>query len=182
MDPHEYLKLKHGEYAEHLYQWIVEIREKMASIEVDVPDAIRKHSSPHMVFPTECFPRACQFIKSAKISNSWYVLGEAWCGGCQQHGWGELGDVVFDGTTQRFYDRPAYYDMNDVRPWYKFDRGAVVKILRRNLESWRWDNELDLPWADPKNPQHYFASDIEAFFKNKKKRRSIKEIHLESWK
>jgi hypothetical protein len=85
--------------------------------------------------------------------NSLNVLGEAVCGGIQQHGWVELKDgdreVVFDAVLQTFYDKAGYYQSEHVWAWYRFDRQATMWISRRQHRqehcSYRWDCMLGLP-------------------------------------
>jgi hypothetical protein len=88
-----------------------------------------------------------------------YVLGEALGGGLGQHGWVEIDDLVFDGVLQEFYSKSGYYELALARPWYRFDRKATMWVDRLrsrqkgDLNTYRFDHLLRLPWADYSNPQ-----------------------------
>jgi hypothetical protein len=104
-------------------------------------------------FPGECFSRAIQFIRlHPKLPQAEYYYGECLMGGLHNHGWVEIGDVVFDGVLQDFYTKEGYYKAQIVKPWYRFDRQATMwidRMSKRNADwSYRWDHVLDLPWSD----------------------------------
>ena len=82
----DYLRVIHGADAEWMGKWMVKEIAAMASFEVRVKPTIAKHTLPNMVFPTECYPRACQFIKSARIPDSLYVLGRVRWHRFRRHG------------------------------------------------------------------------------------------------
>jgi hypothetical protein len=129
--------------------------------EVEVPRTWHRHVASDKYFPGECYPRSIFFIRcSPHLPQALYVLGEAVCGGIQQHGWVELkhGDreVVFDAVMQTFYDKAGYYQSEQVWAWYRFDRRATMWISRRQdrQEHWsyRWDRVLGLPLAKRDEP------------------------------
>jgi hypothetical protein len=110
-------------------------------------------------------------VELHRIKGVHYVFGTAACGGWQQHGWVEIGNIVFDGVLQRFYDKAKYYYSEHAMPWYKFTRSAVLWILEQGFETWQWDVHLQLPWAksaldrtapvlhiDRKDAQRFFAA------------------------
>jgi hypothetical protein len=143
---------------EHLQDWMLRTDERLKCHQVEVPKNWRKQVVPEYYFPRECYPRAIYFVRnSPHLPEALYVLGEAACGGIQQHGWVEIGDVVFDGVLQEFYSKAGYYESESVRPWYRFTRKATMWIDRmsKRQESWsyRWDVMLGLPWADYANPE-----------------------------
>lgn len=129
-------------------KWMTRNLERLAFAEVSVPHRFSIHTRPDLQFPRKCFETACNYVTLHRVKGMHYVLGEALCGGIQQHGWVELpGNIVFDGSLQRFYDRAKYYQSEHARPWYRFTRSAVIWILEQRLPSWRWDFCLRLPWA-----------------------------------
>ncbi len=125
---------------QHLEQWMRDNDARLKRHEVEVPRSWRRHVVPDAFFPAE----------------SLYVLGEAVCGGIQQHGWVEIDGVVFDGVMQQFYSKAGYDESEKARPWYRFDRQATMWIdraMKRQVAwTYRWDRLLGLPWADYDNP------------------------------
>jgi hypothetical protein len=137
---------------ERCEQWMSRVAARLEAHKVEVPANWRRSRIADLYFPGECFSRAIQFIQlSPHLPQAMYVLGEATCGGLQQHGWVEIDDVVFDGVLQEFYSKAGYYKSECARAWYRFDRQATMLIDRtlRRQETWlyRWDLELRLPWA-----------------------------------
>jgi hypothetical protein len=122
---------------------------------VEVPKPWRRQVVPDNYFPGECFSRSIYFVgQSPHLPQALYVIGEAVCGGIQQHGWVEIvGDdgqeVVFDAVMQEFYSKTGYYE--HAWPWYRFTRKATMWLDRKQQrqETWtyRWDCVLQLPWA-----------------------------------
>jgi hypothetical protein len=102
--------------------------------------------------PGECFGRAIQFVRLHPEVEAHYYFGQAALGGLHNHGWVEIGDVVFDGVMQDFYARAGYYEDQCVRPWYRFDRRATLwtERMSKRHAGWcyRWDWVLNLPWSD----------------------------------
>jgi hypothetical protein len=135
--------------------------ERLKRYRVEVPSKWRNCVVPDYYFPGECFPRAIYFVRtSSHLAEALYVLGEAACGGLGQHGWVEIGDVVFDGVLQEFYAKAGYYESEHARPWYRFTRPATMWIDQmgrgwntlKDHWTYRWDGLLGLPWADYSNP------------------------------
>jgi hypothetical protein len=138
--------------------WMYRIDLRLAPHRVEVPRAWRKATTAGYYFPKDCFPRAIQFVRlSPHLPDALYVLGKAVCGGLQQHGWVEIGDVVFDGVMQEFYSKQGYYQSELAEPWYRFTRKATMWIdrMNRRQEEWsyRWDCVLGLPRANFANPE-----------------------------
>lgn len=141
---------------DELRAWMERNDDRLAHCVAEVPDHWRKLSMPDMRFPGDCFSRAIQFLqlfgrKDAHEHSALYILGQASCGGRNQHGWVEIEDrVVFDGVQQQFYTKKGFYTSEGARPWYRFTRPAVIALWRRKQfrASFRWDCQLGLPWAD----------------------------------
>lgn len=164
-------------------KWMQRNLDRLAHAEVAVSNTLSGFAIPEFVFPRECFQRAAYYteayIEENPVAEFYYVLGEALCGGLQQHGWVELpGNIVFDGVLQRFYDQTKYYLSEFAKPWYRFTPSAVQWLLGQRLKSWRWDCELKLPWADcAHNPNAaVLVVDLEkaqAFLQAKRRTRAI---------
>jgi hypothetical protein len=143
----------------HARRWMEISRDRLAHAVVRPPNPWRKAQIQGTWFPGQCFLRAIQFLReSPHLPDPTYVFGEAISGGLQQHGWVEIGDVVFDGVQQEFYSRPAYYETERVVVWYRFTRKAAMLLHRQQKRlpdqsrAYRWDDWLGLPWADTSNP------------------------------
>jgi hypothetical protein len=144
-----------------LQEWMDREAARLHPHRAEVPKSWRRMAVPGYYFPRECFPRAIYFVREARHLPALYMIGEAVCGGLQQHGWVEIEAdglrVVFDGTLQEFYQRDAYYESEHTRPWYRFTRPAVLWLdrlsQRQEYDTYRWDRLLRLPWADFTNPE-----------------------------
>jgi hypothetical protein len=138
------------------------IRNQMRDIEAAVTDEQRFGASPTSLFQGECFWRAYLYCQMHyPVPGIWYVYGESSLGaavGIGLHAWVELpGDVVFDGTLQRFYCRAAYYERLHARAYYRFTAEAAGHIfieLERRLGNvvWYWDTYLGLPCSRQDDP------------------------------
>jgi hypothetical protein len=159
---------------DHLLEWMLRNEARLAAHRVEVPKPWRKKVILGYYFPRECYPRAIQFVRSSPhLPDALYVLGEAVCGGIQQHGWVEIGDVVFDGVMQEFYSRQGYYQSELARPWYRFTRQATLwidRLSKRHADwSFRWDNVLGLPWADYDSPELIDLETAKGYWEKRKK-------------
>jgi len=144
---------------EEAREWLEENQQRLAHAVVTPPKEWRKAQFKDMWFPKQCFLRAIQFVQgSPHLPHAHYVLGEARCGGRQQHGWVEIDDVVFDGVQQEFFSRQAYYESESVYAWYRFTRRATMLLHRRQQKregqsrSYLWDAWLGLPPASRDTP------------------------------
>lgn len=93
--------------AEFDRRWMDDLLERLALAEVRVPRRYSIYTFPHRQFPRKCFARACYYVKLHRTKGIQCVLGTAVCGGLQ-HGWAEIGNIVFNGVLQRFYDKGKY--------------------------------------------------------------------------
>jgi hypothetical protein len=155
-----------------LLAWMLENEARLASHRVEVPKSWRKATLPNHYFPRACFTRAIQFIRnSPHLPDALYVFGDAACGGTQQHGWVEIGEVVFDGVQQEFYSKAGFYQSERARPWYRFTRQATLRIDRLSKRcassDYRWDAVLGLPWADYDNPELIDVDKAKAYWEKK---------------
>jgi hypothetical protein len=173
----------HGDYGdltiESLEAWMQRNEESLRPHQVDVPKTWRREAIAGYYFPRECYARAIQFMRlSRHLPQVQYYLGEATCGGIQQHGWVEIDDVVFDGVMQEFYTRSGYYSQG-VRPWYRFDRQATLWIDRLSKRhaglSYRWDWVLGLPWSDYVSLPLIDLETAKAYWQKEQERRKAKE-------
>lgn len=149
-------------------EWLDRARRRLEPAEVVVPCRYSIHTYPEHVFVHECFPRALDYCESHRIKGTYYVFGNALSGGMGEHGWVELpDDIVFDGVLQRFYNRARYYELERVKVWYRFTRSAAVWLRQQDLDTYRWDVHLWLPFAEPDKPpllidikkaRHFLAS------------------------
>lgn len=138
------------------------IRDGMRDIEAAVPDDYRFGTSPDEVYQGQCFWQAYIYAQMHYPRHGFlYAYGEAALGalfGVGLHAWVELpGEVVFDGTLQRFYRRPAYYERQHARPYYLFTAEAAGRVFvelddRLGKVVWYWDHFLGLPWSHPGDP------------------------------
>jgi hypothetical protein len=159
-------------------KWMLRNEARLSPHIVEVPKKWRRVATKDHYFPRECYPRAIQFIRySPHLPDALYVLGEAVCGGFQQHGWVEIGDVVFDGVQQEFYSKEGYYQSELGRPWYRFTRQATLWIDRLSKRHcnylYRWDWVLGLPWADFANPELIDLERAKWYWEKKKARQAL---------
>jgi hypothetical protein len=153
---------KQGDVAALFYLFLQERVEEMRGDEANVPDHWRAQTDPDTLFPGQCFPKAYAFVSSWVCVQEppdravWMVVGKAIVGGIHCHAWVELpGDVVFDGTLQRFYHKRAYYEKQLAEAWYKYTPSAAMMLARycpSGAYYWNWHATIRLPWADPANP------------------------------
>jgi hypothetical protein len=155
---------------EDLERWMHRNEERLKPYEVEVPRTFHREVVSDKYYPGACYPRSIFFIRrSPHLPQALYVLGEARCGGRQQHWWVELKhggrEVVFDAVMQTFYAKAGYYQSEHVWAWYRFDRQATMWISRRQHRqehwSYRWDNVLDLPFAERDEPPMLVAAKAE---------------------
>jgi hypothetical protein len=135
-----------------LTDWMRRNEESLAPHQAQVPKTWRRNAIKNLYFPRQCFARAIQFVRrSPRLPQAEYFIGQAACGGCQQHGWVEIEGIVFDGVMQDFYTKQGYYASQKVKPWYRFSREATLWIdplSKKHCDwSYRWDCVLDLPWS-----------------------------------
>ena len=71
--------------ADYHRSWMARILERLAPAEVSVPRRYSIYTLPDTQFPRECFSQACYYVQTHRIAGMHYVLGEAVCGGIQQH-------------------------------------------------------------------------------------------------
>jgi hypothetical protein len=137
---------------DHLADWMRRNEESLTPHQAQVPKTWRREAIRDFYFPRECFGRAIQFVRSSRhLPQAEYFIGQAVCGGLQQHGWVEIEGFVFDGVMQEFYTKQGCYASQIVKPWYRFSRQATLWIDRLSKKhchwTYRWDWVLELPWS-----------------------------------
>lgn len=103
--------------------------------EVDVPDSLRVGVTPDPrgrfpVYPYHCKEKAIEYVIAHPEAEPMLVFG-TWRGGTP-HGWVEIGESIFDGNMQRFYDRDSYYEAVDAKPrrvWTRSEAMAAVSAF-----------------------------------------------------
>src|SRR4051794_28488597 len=97
---------------------VKDILERLKPFEVEGRKEWQKLANPEQLFVGECFLRSYRFAFWAYLgalkaddpakNEIWLVHGEFMA--FHRHAWVEVpGEVVFDGVTQRFYQRKGYY-------------------------------------------------------------------------
>jgi hypothetical protein len=134
-------------------------RDALRDIEVEVPSHYRRGVNPRRTYPHLCFRKAYAYLVAHDdIPDAQFVQGEAFIGGLGLHGWVELlGNVLFDGAVQRFYNARCYYEREHAVAFYKFTRDAALLIYDAVKRSgreplWDWFARLGLPWGNRRKP------------------------------
>ncbi|MGX6962385.1 hypothetical protein [Vagococcus xieshaowenii] len=114
--------------AKPLYQAVLDLREELKELEVDVPTEY-KNGVKNRVYPQKCFDKSFDYMKeNGELPNVKYVEGIY--EGLVDHAWVEIDNkVVFEGTTQRFYDKEQYYQKRRLVKLVELDEKGMWKYL-----------------------------------------------------
>lgn len=95
------------------YRTLMAQRDDMSSFEVDPPAELLNYKK-RVICPNGCFEQSIKYLLNNKYlndENSLYCYG-LWTKFQMEHAWVEIGDLVFDGVFQRFYNKEDYYNYN----------------------------------------------------------------------
>jgi hypothetical protein len=116
----------------------------LRSLEVQVPEHLRRGTRPERTYQGRCYQRALNFILDhAEAKGCRLVHGTA-CSDLRGHAWVELSDgIVFDGVAQRFYRRHGYYIALTARKKQSFtpEQASRLAVAHNHCGPWT-DEEL----------------------------------------
>lgn len=92
-------------------QSVKDTRDSYKHLEVEVSPNLKRFTNPNEVCPKSCYEKCYQYITSHHVTGIILVHGSLLLNNSIpiSHAWVEIGDILFDGVYQRFYDKELYY-------------------------------------------------------------------------
>ena len=104
--------------------------EELRPAEIQVPEQLRsKHrKGPHNIH--QCYKKAWEYAVDHEVEGMRVVHGTYGGGLNIDHAWVELPEgVLFDGVTQRFYQREGYYSISKAIKEVEYDVITLCRLL-----------------------------------------------------
>lgn len=110
--------------------------------EVSVPPEYQSGADPSAMFPGGCYKQGWYYTVMPGHGDVLLIHGTIMMpnGRRTTHAWVEIpGDVVFDGVTQRFYDKNGYYSARDAKVDNEYGQmDAVVMSIENEGQMGPW--------------------------------------------
>jgi hypothetical protein len=121
------------------------LKQELRPYEVEVPEELRRYTRPEKTFRGQCFHRAANYVlyfvgtNPSDSDECLLVHGYIYPPPRLAHAWVELsGGIVFDGTTQRFYDQAGYYRFLNAQNVYAYTKMQAVRLGLEHGHSGPW--------------------------------------------
>ena len=105
--------------------------------EVKVSPILTARTNPDCIFPADCYKKAWEYLVDHPRAGGALVHGTVM--GNVAHAWVEFaGGIVFDGVSQRFYDRQAFYEFAHAKKGAEFTpkEAARLALEKNNFGPW----------------------------------------------
>jgi len=114
-------------------------RHNYKHLEVSVPQSYKIHTT-NDVYLKECYGQCIDYILYNHFKDMVLVHGYYLFKNCVRidHAWVEIGNVLFDGVYQRFYDKDAYYTELGLVKQLEFTRDQALEIATETNWSGPW--------------------------------------------
>ena len=125
---------------DEIYQTVKNVREGYRNLEVEV-DPSYKSNITNRVFLKDCYHKSWQYMLSHDIENMVLIHGDFTKFGLKAgHAWVEIGNVLFDGVYQRFYDKDLYYKERELTKSFEYTKLQAVNLVRYLGHYGPWDS------------------------------------------
>jgi len=131
-----------------IHQSVKKTRDSYKYLEVDVPPELKRFVDIREVYPKSCYEKSYQYITSHHSKDMVLVHGSLQFNESIPigHAWVEIGEILFDGVYQRFYNKELYYkELGLVKDFeYTVEQACKFALESGHYGSWEKSDRLIL--------------------------------------
>ena len=106
---------------------VKDTRDSYKHLEVEVDQSYESNVNDE-VYPKDCYSKSWDYMLNHHIPNMVLIHGHFMYKDMisVDHAWVEIGNVLFDGVYQRFYDKEMYYDKLGLVEDFKYTKDQAM--------------------------------------------------------